>query len=92
MAISDFQDIADKIFNKLLESFPVSQQIDPNDILGAGTVTVERGRPVDSKPDQTEKVRGTINWLSLNEYVHSSGDYYAISEKWLKLKGVNVFS
>lgn len=91
MAISEFRELSDKIFNRLIESFPVSKIIHPNDIVGPDTITIERGREVDKDPDETQKVRDTLQWLVMNGYVHASGDYYSLSEKWLKLKRVDFF-
>jgi len=92
MAISDFKDISDKIFSKLMDDFPLSQRLSDIDIFGDGTMTVEKGRPVNSNPERTKKVDASVKWLFLNEYIYSSGDQYCISEKWLKLKDIDVFS
>lgn len=91
MSTSDFKVIADKVFEKLMEKFPVKQIINSNELMGVGPQVV-KGRPTDNSQEETIRVASVVDWLLLNGYLTPNGDYYTVSEKWLAAKGVDVFS
>ncbi|WP_426943950.1 hypothetical protein ACP4J5_15135 [Pseudomonas oryzihabitans] len=91
MSTSDFRVIADKVFEKLMEEFPVKQVLNSHELMGVGPQVV-KGRPVNKNQDDDKKFNSVVDWLLLNGYLSPSGDFYTVSEKWLAAKGVDVFS